>query len=944
MDMREPLHKFFKKVINIWSDEDFKRNSRITYDIVWNVILFVLIIGFISVFLGLGIGAGYFASLVKDEPIRSYEEMEKNIYNLKETSKLYAANDDYIADIRSDLHREKINIENVSNTLIHAVIATEDQYFKEHNGVVPRAIVRAIVQEATNSDSKSGGSTLTQQIIKNQILTNEVSFNRKAKEILLALRLERFFNKDEILESYLNIIPYGRDAAGENIAGIQTAAQGIFNVNAKDLSLPQAAYLAGLPQSPSTYTPFKNNGGLKEVEGTKPGINRMKTVLKRMYDSEYITKEEYDSAIDYDITEDFRKNKSQKINSYPALAKEIRSRAKDILIEVLAKEDGYSLEDLKKDASTDDSKGLLEEYELLAERAIEMNGYHIHSTINKDIYDKHQDVAQDFQYYGPDREVTVTDQETGKTSTYMDPVQASGMLIENNSGKIISFVGSREFSEEDNYNYATQAKRLPGSTIKPILDYAPAMEKGKVQPGSMIADYPRTYKVPGSDDWEPKNYGGGNYGMVSAREALAKSLNIPAADTYLKIINDDPNPAEEFLEKMGITTLTESDKGIPSLALGSMKTGVKLEEITNAYSTFSNSGKFIDAYLVEKITASDGTIIYEHETEPVDVFSPQTAYLMTDMMRDVLTYGTAASLKSNLTHPNVDWAGKTGTSDSYKDAWFIATNPNVTLGTWIGYDANFNLDYCPGCSLSYSQRNQKLWSELINVATEIDPDLLAPPNKIKRPEDIIDQNYCGISGMLPSDLCKKADLIESDIFNAKHVPTKEDDSLILDRSSVVVDGKSVSAGSKTPSEFVSGSGELVFNPEWLKRNEYDNLGDLTQLYPRDDKKLWEKIGTPKGDYSSNSIQDNGDNPEAPESVSQSGNNLSWSKSSSPNIVGYRIFKASSSGGSFSNIGNTTSTSFANTGSGAYIVKSVDYFGRQSSASNEVIIEDSHSEN
>src|SRR5690625_6590696 len=160
-----------------------------------------------------GVGAGYFASLVKDEPIRSYEDMRKDIYNYEETSKLYFANNKYIGDIRSDLHREEIELEDVSELVIQAVLATEDQLFYEHNGIVPKAIVRALYQEVANSDARTGGSTLTQQLIKNQILTNEVSFERKAKEILLAMRLENFFEKDEILEAYLNIISYGREAS-----------------------------------------------------------------------------------------------------------------------------------------------------------------------------------------------------------------------------------------------------------------------------------------------------------------------------------------------------------------------------------------------------------------------------------------------------------------------------------------------------------------------------------------------------------------------------------------------------------------------------------------------------------------------------------------------------------------------------------------------------------
>src|SRR5699024_811165 len=351
-----------------------------------------MVIGFIGIFLGVGVGAGYFASLVKDEPIRTYASMEKDIYNIEETSKLYFANEVYIGDVRSDLHREKVALEDIYETLINAVIATEDEYFEEHNGVVPKAIVRAMVQEVMNSDIKSGGSTLTQQIIKNQILTNEVSFERKAKEILLAMRLEKFFEKDEILESYINIIPYGRDAAGQNIAGIQTAAKGVFGGDAKDLSLPQAAFLAGIPQNPYAFTPFNQAGEVKEEEGLEPGLKRMKTVLKRMYQTEFITKEEYEEEIAYDITNDFAKKAPSSLQNDPALVLEIEKRAKDIITEVLADEDGYTV------AEINESDELKEQYNMLADRALRLNGYEIHSTIDQDMYDAMQKAAKEFQY------------------------------------------------------------------------------------------------------------------------------------------------------------------------------------------------------------------------------------------------------------------------------------------------------------------------------------------------------------------------------------------------------------------------------------------------------------------------------------------------------------------------------------------------------------------
>lgn len=912
----------------LWDSKKIQRSFRILYDVSWNVILFFLVIGFIGLFFAGGIGAGYFASLVKDEPIRDYENMEKQIYDYEETSKLYFADDIYFGNIRSDLHREEVSLDNVSDILINAVIATEDREFYEHKGVVPKAIVRAVVQEATNANIKTGGSTLTQQLIKNQILTNEVSFDRKAKEILLALRLEGLFEKEQILEAYLNIIPYGREASGSNIAGVQTAAQGIFGVDADVVTLPQAAYLAGLPQSPSTYTPFVNTGGLKDDDGLQPGINRMKTVLRRMYESDFINEKQYKDALTHDIVSDFTEKTTSPIESYPHLTYALEDEAKEILTEILIEKDGYTMEDLEND------ENLKKQYKILVDRDLRVSGYNIYSTINKDIYDVMQPIAKEYAYYGPNRTVTERNKETGEIEKeWNEQVQTGSVLIENNTGRIISFVGGREFNQDNQVNFAFDTERSNGSTMKPLLDYAPAMEKGIVQPGTPVADYERSYPISGQKPYKPRNYGGGYYGIVSAREALAKSHNIPAIEIYSRFINE--NPAKEYLQKMGFSSLEPVDYGNLSLALGGLTNGVTVEENTNAFATFGNGGKFVDSYMIDKITTHDGKVIYEHETKPVEIFSPQTNYLTLDMMRDVIRNGTATYLQSQIKH-NVDWVGKTGTSNDYQDAWFVGVNQNVTFGTWIGYETPHDLmNSCSGCPLSYSQRVNKLWAELINAASDIDPELIAPKERFKRPEGIVERSYCAISGMLPSKLCKKAGLVKTDLFNSKYVPTKEDDSLITG-SYVTVNGKAVIAGSNTPKEFIEGDG-LTFNPAFLKREGYDKLNDISQLYPRNNRDLWEKISVPSDDLG-DELKDDGKAPKPPKALKESDKVLSWEKSDSKDVVGYYVYYAPRPGDKFKLVSNTSDTKINFTESPAVVhIKAVDYFGLESEASKEITI-------
>ena len=470
-------------------------------------------------FLALGVfaasvGAGYFASLVKEEPLRDKEDMRADVFNYEETSEIYFAENVYLGKLRTDLERTETKLTEVSQHVIDAVLATEDEYFEVHNGIVPKAIFRGLVQDFTNSDTQTGGSTLTQQLIKNQILTNEVSYERKAKEILLAMRLEHFMTKEEVLEAYLNIIPYGRNANGRNIAGIETAANGIFNMKAKDLTLPQAAYIAGIPQAPFAYTPFKQGGEKKEGEALQPGIERMKTVLYRMKETGYISEVEYDSAINYDITQDFREPEVIAEEKYPWLTHEVENRVKDILRGQLASADGIDPERLAIEPK------LFEKYDIVAERSIRTDGYRIHTTINKEMFEAMLKVKDEFEYYGHTYTKEVKDPNTGEIITKDFPAQVGSMLIENGTGKILSFLGGRDYNLEQ-YNHATQAVRPIGSTMKPLLVYAPAIEYGVIGAGSPVVDI-KLDNLKGTT-WakSPANYTiAQEKGIISARSSL----------------------------------------------------------------------------------------------------------------------------------------------------------------------------------------------------------------------------------------------------------------------------------------------------------------------------------------------------------------------------------------------------------------------------------------
>ncbi|KIL43872.1 transglycosylase domain-containing protein [Jeotgalibacillus soli] len=902
-DLRKRATSFFTR----FNSGSWRKNTRISYQVFWNICLILIILGVMGGAFAGGVGAGYFASLVKDEEIIPFEMMESNIYDYTETSDLYFANDVYLGKLRTDLEREEVVLENVSPYLINAVIATEDEYFMEHDGVVPKAIMRALFQEVTNSAVQTGGSTLTQQLIKNQILTNEVSFDRKAKEILLALRLERFFEKDEIIEAYLNVADMGRNSSGRNIAGVQTAAKGIFGVEAKDLTLPQAAFIAGLPQAPFGYTPFTNVGERKDEAGLQPGLQRMQEVLSRMLREESITQEEYDQALAYDITADFIPASSSSIDEYPWVTRELESRATEIIAVVLAERDGYSEQQLE------DSKPLKDEYEQLADRDIRQNGYKIHSTIDKELYDAMEEVKNNFNDFGPNHNVTRTNLETEEEVIVSEPVQVGGILLENGTGRIISFTGGRDFDQEQ-LNHATQSYRSSGSTIKPIAVYAPAIEFGLIGAGTPLADVKFSYR-----GWNPDNYSYREYGLVPARTALAASHNLSAARLYGKMQSQGLNPGE-FLEKMNPEKISSAEYENPSFSLGGMATGISVEENTAAYATLGNMGQYVEPYMIEKIVDKNGEVIYEHKTESIQVYSPATAYITLDMMRDTMTpIGTGRSAPRFLNF-TTDWAAKSGTSQDFHDNWFIATNPNITFGMWFGYGEPESL-YDNG---QYNTRTINLWANMMNRANELRPELIDPPNSFQQPDGVVNRAFCSFTGQAATDACSQAGLVTSDLFPSSFAFSGASDALLVSRY-VTLNGVRYVALDSTPAEF-SSNGALL-SPDYAEQMLAPYGGNAAGLFPEGNSFFDNLL------VAQNRLEDDGSNP-AGVTATATGSGITWTPSGSGDVVGYRV---KNTGGSTIVSRKADENLTASLPNGTYYVVAVDVAGKESTPSNEIQI-------
>lgn len=916
---KEKSQTFFRFFVN----NKTKKGANITYLVVWNLILIFLVIGLIGVSFAGGAGAGYFAALVKEEPVRSYEDMRTNIYNYEESTEMYFAGDVYLGKYRADLLREEVSLDNVSEHLINALISTEDEYFYEHEGVVPKAIVRAIVQEVTNSANQTGGSTLTQQLIKNQVLTNEVSFDRKAKEILLALRLENYFSKEEILEAYLNVSPFGRDSNGRNIAGAQTAAEGIFGVDISELTIPQAAFIAGLPQSPFAYTPFTRSAEVKELEGLEPGLDRMRYVLHRMHTMGHIDKKQYEEALAYDITKDLAEPTSSAIDDFPYVAFEIEERAQEIIAEQLALNDGYEKADLEN------NEELNKEYLRLADTSLRQKGYVIKTTLDKEIYSKMRQITEEFPYfnetfaYSYEEEI---DEDTGNP-VKKNAEQVGALLMDNKTGAIISFVGGRDFKLKD-LNFATGTWRHNGSTMKPLLGYAPAYELGTLQPGSILADTPLTVKLPGQEAWSPNNWNNRFNGLQTVRESVALSHNLAAIRGYMEIL---PQRPMDYLFKQNFTKLTQGDAGNISAVLGSPSVGVSVEENTAGYVTFANGGNYVEPYLIESITTKDGDVIYEHKVEPVEIYSPQTAYLMIDTMRDTFRRGTANVARDHLRFKS-DFAGKTGTTQDTHDIWMMGSNPNITFGLWMGYDERHVLRENSG--RTPTQRSQVLWAQLLNGAYDINPELIGPSEQFQMPGGIVRRSYCKLSGLLPSDLCSKAGLVGEDLFNAKYAPTRTDDSLTTGKY-VQIGDVAYAPLSSTPREFVK-EGPML-KPDFLKKLQISSIEELAEYMPN--SSIFDGLTV----LSNDPLPTNNSAPGQVGGVSISGSTLKWSASPQKDVIGYYVYYKANSSSSASKIasvqaGKNLSTNVSQK-SGFFYVIAVNATGKESSPSSSVKLGD-----
>lgn len=626
------------------------------------VFLLLVVIGWFT----FGAKVMKFRSEAKELVAQSTEDT----FKASQTSIVYDTNGKQLLKFKGEKDVYYLKYKELPVYVIAAVISVEDRNFYKHSGVDYKGITRAAVNYVIHKGViTQGGSTLTQQLAKTVFLNRQKTWKRKVKEIFMAVEMEKKYSKEQILEFYLNNVYYAN-----GYYGIQAASQGYFRKDAKNLTMSEAAFLSAIPNNPTIYDPRTNK------ENT---IKRRNKILKDMYEQDLIKKDQYEEAINEDINvKKAQKTKTEKKNYVETYV--IHCATKEIM-----KQKGF---EFKYDFnSTSEKEKYQEEYDKMyaeCKRTLYSAGYHIYTSIDPDVQSQLQS--------------SVNNALTGYTEKDKNGIykaQASGTCIDNDTGKVVAIVGGRE---QKNIGYtlnrAYQSPRQPGSAIKPLLVFAPALEHGW-SAGSTVNDSPMSTK----DKHRVRNANGSYAGQITLRRAVEKSSNVVTMRLYEQL---SPKTCLKYLEQMNFKYLTNSDYKYYTTCIGGFTKGTTSEEMAAGYATLKNDGVYREPTCITKITTSDGDEVMSSSTKKRRVYSTSAAKQMTDVLKSVVTSGTGVGAKV----PNVDTAGKTGTTSSNRDGWFCGYTPYYTTAIWVGRDDNKIMPALSGGSYPKS-----IWSNFMNA-------------------------------------------------------------------------------------------------------------------------------------------------------------------------------------------------------------------------------------
>ena len=592
-----------------------KANKKIKKIIIIIVIVLILLLG---IFLGVS--------------SHNWKQITQEMF-VNETSIVVDSQGKTIAKLGSERKKIKINNEDIPKNLKNAYVAIEDERFYKHHGVDIKRTASAIFSYIIHAGSSSyGGSTITQQLVKNITGDNTDSVFRKVKEWWKAYQLEWYFSKDEILSTYLNVI-----YVGPNIYGVEAGAKYYFNKSAQQLSLAECAFLAGINNSPNSYNPFGEKDNKEKIS------KRTKIVLGKMKELEYINEEEYNSAIS-EVEKGLRLKKGN-IESDDS----VYSYHTDALVtEVIS--------DISKKKNI--NKTFATNYSYMA-------GLTINSTQNDNIQKQTEKEFQKSKY-------SIASKQGG------DPSQAAMVIIDHKTGQVLACVGGLgEKTTARGLNRATQSIRQTGSAIKPLAVLAPGIDKKLFTGATIYPDVEKTFQ----GGYEPKNYAS-YLGEITVRRALESSQNIPFVEMMEEI---KPKKSIKYLKKMGITTLTEKDETL-SLSLGGLDKGISPLEMAGAYATIANDGVYIEPTFYSSITNSTGEVVIKAKPKKKRVISEQVSYILKEILIQPVKGSNGTARYCAI--PGIDVAAKTGTTDDNFDRWLCGFTPYYTAVTWFGYDQN----------------------------------------------------------------------------------------------------------------------------------------------------------------------------------------------------------------------------------------------------------------
>ena len=683
-------------------------------------ILFVIFL--LLCVIGAGIVAGMFFGLFGDEFEITKDELQIGASN----SVVVDKEGNIVANLSGDEKRKIVKLEEMADYLPKAYVAIEDERFYKHNGVDLKRTAGAILHTVAGNSSY-GGSTITQQLVKNITKDDQSSgiagIMRKVKEWAKAYQVERMISKDQILELYLNILYIGGEG---NLHGVELGAEYYFNKSAKDLDLAECAFLAGINTSPSRYNPYKlaseNDTEEKRSERIK---NKTLTVLEKMKELGYIENEDdYNTAV-AKVKEGltFEKGAQSTGTSY--------SYHTDAAIEQVI---GQVMEE----------KGISRQ---LAENYVYGSGLTIYSTVDSSIQSRIEEetAKEKYQLKGID-----VDKSTGEKKN--DHTQAAIVIIDHTTGNVLGVSGGLGEKTGANLNRATQTKRQPGSSIKPLADIAPALEEGIITASTVYNDVQTDFS-----GYTPKNDGNSYKGLINIRDIIAYSQNVPE----VKIMRElTPSKSIDYLRKFGISSLYKNgedpkkdDESLP-LAIGGISDGISPLEMAAAYAAIANNGEYITPTFYTKVVDHNGNTVLTPKQETTRVISEQTAYITKSILQEPVKKGTATYCAI----PGIDVSAKTGTTDNSYDRWLCGFTPYYAAACWFGYDQQEEVRY------SGTNPAGQIWDA---VMTDIHKNL-AKASFVK-PSGIVEQTVCRTTGCLATTGCTDT---YKEIFAQNHLPEK----------------------------------------------------------------------------------------------------------------------------------------------------------------------------